>query len=149
MSVVDCPDGLARCVEGSVEASRLAVLPQPCHGAESVCTCPWDLVAWCRQGCAADGLEVVMERARAGRQLCAPDLDAGTARSTAMTRHVGPCDEGQLYLCTAGLVIDCAAHAVVASCVRGCFAEGATIDERMTERSSVPREAAFAILCSR
>jgi hypothetical protein len=145
MSVVDCPDGIARCAEGSVEASRLARISQPCGGPESACTCPWEPVARCGHGCVAEGLEVVMDRAHAATQLCAPEPDAGLIRPTG-PQAFGTCEEGQLYRCRAATVVDCAAHMIAASCMHECFAEGASIDEGA---GSVTREAAFAILCSR
>jgi len=58
------------------------------------------------------------------------------------------CDEGQLYRCVTGDVVDCALHAVVASCVRGC-AEGADALEDGIGQHPLTREGAFAILCSR
>jgi hypothetical protein len=153
---LDCPDGLARCVEGTVETSRLAVIPQPCRGPESVCACPWERAASsCERGCVADGIEVVIDRAQATTQLCAPRRDANTAiawRAVLANPKTAPpaptCDEGQLYRCTAGSVVDCAAHVVLASCTRGCFADGAAIDESAPELP-IAREAAFAIFCSR
>jgi hypothetical protein len=143
---VDCPDGLARCEEGAVSVSRLATLPVPCRGAAGACTCPWEALAACPRGCAADGVEVVVERARATSQLCAPESDAGAFAGrpwSAMDAGESPCEEGDRYRCAAGRVIDCEASAV-GLCPRGCFAEGTAIDD-----DGVNREAAFAILCSR
>jgi hypothetical protein len=144
-NAVDCPDGLARCNGGVVEASRLAMISQPCRGTPEQCSCPWERVAECDRGCVVDGLEVIAERDTAGVQLCAPALDAGPpARALAVTSP-GRCDEEQLYRCAGGAVVACAEGAVVGICVRGCFVEGASVDVEMT----VSREAAFAILCSR
>ena len=156
MNVLDCPDGLARCFDGTVEASRLLGIAQPCRGPESVCTCPWDRVGYCARGCAADGIEVVIDRTHAARQLCAPEPDANPNDATSWKRRVvdamappaASCDEAQLYRCARGLVVDCAVHVVLAACTRGCFAEGAAI-EADAQDESVSREAAFAILCSR
>jgi len=152
---LDCPDGLARCADGEVEASRLARIAQPCRGPESACTCPWEPVATCAHGCVADGLEVIIERSLAATQLCAPETGPPSRPSWKGPVVVGPtteppagCDVGQLYRCAGGVVVDCAAHLVAASCSRGCFAEGAAIDEGDRDEP-VRREAAFAILCSR
>ena len=65
-----------------------------------------------------------------------------------MAATASSCEEGQLYRCAGGLVVDCAAHVVLAVCTHGCFAEGAAIEEDAQDES-VSREAAFAILCSR
>jgi hypothetical protein len=54
------------------------------------------------------------------------------------------CDEGQRYLCRSGLVVDCAMAVGVGRCLRGCYAEGASVDD-----DDVRREAVFAILCVR
>ncbi|HXN33212.1 MAG TPA: hypothetical protein VN894_15175 [Polyangiaceae bacterium] len=155
MDALDCPDGLARCSGGTVDASRLARIAQPCRGPESACTCPWERVASCARECVADGLEVVIDRARAATQLCAPEPGAkegpawkGPAVDPTTAPAAAACDEGQLYRCAAGSVIDCAAHVVRASCARGCFAEGAAIEES-AHVEPASREAAFAILCSR
>lgn len=69
----DCSDGLVRCRDGVVEASRRAVVPHPCvpvqgEGAKS-CACPWDVVGKCVGSCAADEIEVVASPA--------PTLGAG------------------------------------------------------------------------
>jgi hypothetical protein len=144
--VIDCPDGLARCIEGQVETSRLAAIARDCRGPETACTCPWEPAGTCTEGCAADGLEMVIERALALRQLCAMNPDAGPVASDTKRPVRSKCEEGQLYRCTAGAVIDCDTEEAIASCVRGCAAEGASIDE---DSVSIRREAAFAILCSR
>lgn len=146
MNAVDCPDGLARCSGGVVVASRLARIPQPCRGRPEQCTCPWDRVGDCDTRCVADELEVVVPRDRAVRQLCAPGGDAGALTRTPATGEAARgCEEGQLYRCAAGSVVACHDNAVAATCVRGCFEEGAAIDDD----EPVEREAAFAILCSR
>jgi hypothetical protein len=154
MNVVDCPDGLGRCSAGSIEVSRLAMIPQPCRGPQSVCACPWELMGSCEHGCVADGLEVVVGRAQATTQLCAPEPDAvfavppsGREGEGGATDLVG-CDEGQLYRCAGGRIVDCAVHAAVASCVHGCSEDGAFVEEGIAEHV-ITREAAFAILCSR
>jgi hypothetical protein len=144
--VVDCPDGLARCEEGTVSVSRLATLPVPCPGPAAACSCPWEAAGACPGGCAADGVEVLVPRALAATQLCAPGKDAGVFAAPLVMPDAGEalCDEGDRYLCVGGRVIECASRAVVGQCVRGCFAEPTSIDA-----DGVSREAAFAILCSR
>jgi hypothetical protein len=130
-----------------VSVSRLASLPMPCQGPASACSCPWEVaVEACSAGCAADGVEVVAPRALAPAQLCAPGRDAGVFAVPSLLPDAGDavCDEGARYLCSGGRVVECAARAVVGQCVRGCFADGTSIDD-----DGVSREAAFAILCSR
>ena len=121
---VDCPDGLARCEDGTVSASRLATLRVPCVGPASACTCPWEAVAACPDGCAADGVEVVIERDRAAGQLCAPGRDAGALAASPLppadagvlpasplpTVDAGEtvCEEGDRYRCAGGRVVECA-----------------------------------------
>jgi len=147
LPVVDCPDGLARCEEGTVSVSRLATLSMPCQGPASACACPWEALTACPAGCAADGAEVVASRDRAAAQLCAPGRDAGVfaaARDAAPDADETACEEGDRYRCAGGRVIECASAAVVGECLRGCFSEGTSIDD-----DGVSREAAFAILCSR
>jgi hypothetical protein len=143
---VDCPDGLARCIDGEVEISRLAKISLPCNGPEGACTCPWDALASCVRGCVVDGVQFVMEPTRAEEQLCVPAPDAGRlVVDRPATGALASCEEGELFRCAAGAVVDCNAHSAIASCARGCSAEGASIDDA----ASVGREAAYAILCSR
>ena len=145
LNAVDCPDGLARCDDGVVEVSQLAMIPQPCKGGAEACRCPWERLRECEQGCVVEGVEVVAERGKAATQLCAPAADAGAfARSL---RAVAPsdCDEEQLYRCAGGAVVSCVERVVVGTCVAGCSTEGASVGGDVT----VTREAAFAILCSR
>jgi hypothetical protein len=147
LNAADCPDGLARCADGVVSVSRLATLPMPCHGPPGACTCPWEWAAQCPSTCAADGVELVVERLRAERQLCAPAIDAGPFATPAvipLAVHETPCEEGDRYRCSRGQVIECSTGLAVGLCVRGCFAEGTAMDD-----DAVSREAAFAILCSR
>jgi hypothetical protein len=119
----------------------------PCRGSASDCTCPWEALDDCSGRCAADGVEIVVERAHAVAQLCAPGADAGilvVAPGPAPDDNDVLCEEGQRYLCAGGRVVDCASSEPVGRCVRGCFAEGTSIGD-----DGVNREAAFAILCSR
>jgi hypothetical protein len=160
LNAVDCPDGIARCEGGDVSASRLATVPMPCRGSAADCACPWDLVGACPSGCVAEGAEVVVERGSAVAQLCAPVPGArpfamasgpppasAAAGSVVIDGAAGPeagCDEGDRYRCTGGRVTECVSGQIVATCLRGCFAEGSSIDD-----DAVSREGAFAILCSR
>jgi hypothetical protein len=145
MNAIDCPDGLARCSGGVVQVSRLASIPLPCTGPVEHCTCPWERATECELACAVDDVEVVLEAAKAGRQLCAPPQDATPfVRAMHAAATVG-CDEEELYRCAAGAVVACAEKAVVATCVRGCATEGGSVGGE----GVVSREAAFAILCSR
>jgi hypothetical protein len=145
MNAMDCPDGLARCEEGVVFAARLATIPQPCKGPTGACSCPWERLGNCPDRCAADGVELVIDRARAEGQLCAPRPDAGSfVAPLGSAAAASVCDEGQRYRCADALVIECQSGVAVGRCVNGCFAQTASIDD-----DDVSREAAFAMLCSR
>ena len=151
-SGIDCPDGLARCVHGGVEASRLATVARTCRGPETPCSCPWEPLAFCARGCVVDGLELVMERSHAEAQLCLPEQEGDSpVAGNPLSAVTVSCEEDQLYRCSDGQITDCNAHAIVASCRRGCVAEGASIDAvpQVTPQVAVRREAAYAILCSR
>lgn len=152
MNALDCPDGLARCTGGVVEASRLATIPQPCKAAPESCVCPWERLGACERGCVADGLEMVVDRAVALPQLCAPPVDSGTvARIATGAPQAADCDEDVAWRCSGGQVVACAERRVAGVCERGCFAEGAEIaaEGPRETNETVRREAAFAILCSR
>jgi hypothetical protein len=79
---LDCPDGLARCVGGVLEASDLARIPMPCKASEGKgqCACPWRAVGECPRGCLAEGVEVVSTPDRAAGRLC---LDPANPRDAA------------------------------------------------------------------
>jgi hypothetical protein len=89
---------------------------------------------------------VVIDPSLALRQLCAADADAGPIAYDATRPLKSTCEEGQRYRCIVGALADCAAGRTIATCIRGCVAEGAAIDD---DGVPVRREAAFAILCSR
>ena len=82
LSGTDCSDGLLRCRDGRVEASRAAHLPHPCGSRKpaeqgSACDCPWDFVATCPSGCAIEGLDVFGGGGAndgGAAQLCRPDV---------------------------------------------------------------------------
>jgi hypothetical protein len=143
LNAIDCPDGLARCVEGVVEVSRLATIPMPCAGRAGGCECPWEREGDCDRGCVASGANVVMERDRALRQLCVQAPDGGPA--VRATLEPADCDDEVLYRCAGGAVVSCAQRAVIGRCDRGCAMEGGDIGVDVP----VDREGAFAILCSR
>jgi len=142
----DCPDGLARCEQGVVSVSRLATIPVPCHGPPAACTCPWERAASCPGACAADSVEVVMEKDRAAAQLCAPAVAAPpyVLQSPAAVAGAPPCQEGSRFECSAGSIVECASGSFVGRCLKGCERDGASADD-----DRVDRVAAFAILCSR
>jgi hypothetical protein len=149
VNATDCPDGIARCEEGTVSASRLATIPMPCRGPAADCMCPWDPVGECATGCVADGVEVVVERGAATTQLCSAPRDARPYAVPSMpvppaASNDPPCDEGDRYRCAGGRIVECASGRAVGQCLRGCFTDGSSIDD-----DAVNREAAFAILCSR
>jgi hypothetical protein len=144
ITATDCPDGLARCERGVISVSRLATIAAPCSGPLEICRCPWDRAADCPNGCAADGVEVVMEP-DAAAQLCAPQGAALPALPASVPSLApSPCEEGDRFECRGGAVVECAANVVIGTCLRGCQRDGGAIDD---DRAS--RVAAFAILCSR
>lgn len=75
----DCSDGLLRCIDGQVEASRATHIPDSCaKGAAgerraTTCTCPWESVGACPSGCVENGLEVVAWPDAGFPQLCLPN----------------------------------------------------------------------------
>jgi hypothetical protein len=152
MGSVDCPDGLARCVGGVVEASRLFSHPEPCSGSREACECPWDRLGACPTGCVAEDVEVVLPRARASNQLCAPPADAVYAvhevvdtPAPALPTETGLDCSDQRYLCHEGQVLACEPTVrVVARCVKGCAVEGLTLDD-----DTLADPAALAFLCLR
>ena len=88
------------------------------------------------------GRAFLLERRLASTQLCAPDADASTFARPIAPRQVSDlCEEGQYYgVCRAGLVVDCSSNVAVGACLRGCAAEGLSIDD-----GALGREAVFAI----
>lgn len=152
----DCSDGLVRCVEGRVEASRLAHLPHPCGSmkeGKSECVCPWDTVATCGKGCAVEGLVAIGDRDAGSRQLCGlepaalgdvarPALPGDPALlSPRICSDVGVvCSEGAVRICGGAGTPE----QVVSVCLHGCD-PGIGIDhgERMIG------DGAAAILCRR
>jgi hypothetical protein len=136
----DCPDGLARCLGGTVEVSRVARIPNPCpqaaeHPAE--CACPWDAIGTCPRGCASEGTEVVSAPEEANGRLCAPDpMNPSFRPAPAAMAPPATCDDipPDTVRCVASLVIVCRGAdtlrpSVVAACVRGCVHEGESLGE--------------------
>jgi len=147
---VDCPDGLARCVGGVVEVSRLARHPEPCSGSTEACSCPWDKGEACASGCVAEDVEVVLDRARGRQQLCAPAKgEAYAIRGAPGPAERPPCGD-ERYRCTQAFVFACDPAATdhearaVAQCLKGCAASGMTLDD-----DRLDDDAAMALLCAR
>ena len=114
LSGTDCSDGLARCVDGRVEVSRLAHLPAACGSLKSgapekagaACACPWDAVSQC--ACAEPGMEIVAAPDVASEQLCRPaevvarPLSAVDAPPSDVCSSAGTeCRDGFLRACDA------------------------------------------------
>jgi len=164
-----CPDGLARCRAGAVSVSRAYTPPERCS--PEGCRCPWEQVAVCPRGCAAEGFEIEMPRESAAKQLCAPEPGAIFARAPgALPEHLTPrgaapdqdasADESdrrsdesvveafcevERYHCARGVVHRCDSGQArpVAVCSAGCVqGEGLIVEE-------IPVEAATAVLCAR
>jgi hypothetical protein len=153
---IDCPDGLARCVGGTIEVSRVARIVQPCSGGpeSKQCACPWDAVDTCPRGCASEGTEIIASADRASARLCAPDpLNPVAVPATGLAAPADACEGGDddTYRCVRALVVACpetsvgaATPTVIATCLRGCVAEGESVGQDETNP-----EAATRILCAR
>jgi hypothetical protein len=157
LAQVDCPDGLARCVEGVVQSSRAYSYSVPCSSSPEACTCPWTEVTACARGCAAESVVLPVPAAVAADQLCAPGgavavpatppLLAPTTRpspasSSAPIPWTAPNDpstcEGERFRCTGGRVVGCepVAHDI-ARCLLGCAVDDATVEEeQVTDRQA-------------
>jgi hypothetical protein len=141
---VDCSDGLARCQGGVVEVSVSFHYPEPCSGPPEKCRCPWERLDDCPGACAADGVELVISRERARRQLCAPTAGESFAGPAGLgdADVVSPSTCEGTYACFASTILACGPPRVaVAMCARGCA--GDTLED------PVPMSAATALLCSR
>jgi hypothetical protein len=147
---VDCPDGLARCIGGVVEASRVSHFEVPCNGPPEACHCPWDAIGECPRGCAAEGAEIVVTRERAVGQLCAPDPNDPVARPAEGPPPPGACEVAG-YRCIASIVVACVAadagivSRALAVCAHGCASDG----DGLREDEDVPESSAIRILCAR
>ena len=142
---VDCPAGLARCVEGAIQVSRAFRHPEPCKGVAEECACPWQLVGRCAGGCVADGVSLPLAAERAERQLCAlVPTDPPVAEPPPLGSSPPVSCSDEPYRCVGSWVLACPARRVVAKCTRGCAEEGETLDD-----PSVDDPAAVYLLCSR
>ena len=144
---IDCSDGLARCSGGMVEVSRAYHVPDPCHGPEERCRCPWERIDECPQGCAADGVELDLPREEAVKQLCVPSEPVSLPLVEAGAPPLTACDgEGsaERYRCEQSKVLMCGTPPpqFIASCTRGCRREGEALDEE-----DLPSQAAVLLLC--
>lgn len=159
LNAVDCPDGLARCVDGVIEVSRVFAYASPCAGPPDQCRCPWDRLGACDRGCTAEDVEIVLARDKAAAQLCAPSaapaarafarapLESGAGDRATLVPPRALC-EGELYRCVGGSVVACATDggepSAIATCVRGCAEEASYLDD-----DRVTRDQAVALLCRR
>ena len=151
LDAVDCSDGLARCVDGVVEVSRVFSYASPCAGPPEQCRCPWDRLGACDRGCTADGVEIVLARERASAQLCAPSAADVFARPPLAVAPgagdaLGALCEGELYRCIGASVVACVvdggAPSAIAVCTRGCADEASYLDD-----DRITRDQAAALLC--
>jgi hypothetical protein len=156
LSGSDCSDGLLRCIDGRVEASRTAHLPHPCGGAKRgerpACECPWEAFAPCPSGCALEGFEVIGSPSDAGAaQLCrasqpvARPILPGDAIPTEVCSTEG-------VACVDGIVRTCEARGqtvrAVAVCLHGCQPY-VGIDDQGDPGASKNLDGVVAILCRR
>ncbi len=124
LDLVDCPDGLARCVDGQLQKSKLAAVAPPA-------VCPWVPAGECAGDC-VEGIVVAEEHAA---QLCRVEAGAWrTARAPAE-----PCEAR--WQCSASRVIDCEQKSMVAVCTKGCALDA--LDDDLPEGDAV------TILCLR
>ncbi len=156
----DCSDGLLRCVDGRVEASRLAHLPSSCGASGSRgkrnpenpgCSCPWDVLSQCTTGCADDGLEV-LGSASAAIQLCRPEQP--------VARRLLPGDPvptdicaGESLACIDQIVRVCDAPGQpvtpVAFCLHGCEASVGIERDALKDGPVTNPDGVASILCRR
>ncbi len=157
LSGSDCSDGLARCADGRVEVSRAAHLPYPCGKpgeSNRSCTCPWDAVERCRNGCALEGSSILAERdaSTALGQLCKPDEVVARPLTAADPQANGVCaDEG--WTCRDGLVRACSGAGLpvrpLAICIHGCAAVSLAEGESPPVVEGKTVDGPAAILCRR
>ena len=177
LSGSDCSDGLLRCVDGVVEASRAAHLPAACGpssprarrrvGPRSPegqhCDCPYEAVSTCEHGCAEENLEVVGEPTDAGvAQLCRPVVPVARPVLTAVVSPEGGAaticsDEG--VACRDDVVVVCdrrgAPSRLLGRCVHGCATVVAVGDvdalhpQPGTAGTTMNPDGVLAILCRR
>lgn len=152
LSGTDCSDGLLRCVDGRVEASRAAHIPHPCTpqktGEKGSCECPWEVAAECPAGCAVEGLEVLGERTDAGSaQLCRPV--GAVARRPLPGEGASEVCAAAGYACVGGVVRQCAAtqrpSTALATCLHGCAPWVGVVEDGETTNP----DGVVSILCRR
>lgn len=124
-NLVDCPDGLARCVDGQLQKSTLAAVPPSA-------TCPWLPAGECPGDC-VEGL--VVEESYAA-QLCR--IEAGPWQLRRAPAE--DCGEAR-FKCASNRVIDCERKSMVAVCTKGCALEA--LDDDLPEGDAV------TVLCLR
>ena len=156
LAQVDCPDGLARCVEGVVQSSKLYAYSVPCSASPEACSCPWERVTICARGCAAEDVVLPLPASAAADQLCAPGGSVALPAAPPLLAPTAPPSpsasiaipwttpsdvrscEGERYRCSGGQVVACepAAHEV-GRCLLGCAVDDATIEEEQaTDRQA-------------
>jgi hypothetical protein len=154
LSGTDCSDGLLRCQNGQVEASRIGHVPATCgqglspEKKASACTCPWDLVETC--ACAVEGIEIASTSDAGARQLCAPREPVARPVLASDDASVEVCAEEGIR-CRDSVVRVCdgpaAASRPVAWCIFGC-ASGIQVLET-EDGPAVNPGGAVPILCRR
>jgi hypothetical protein len=125
LDLVDCPDGLARCVDGQLRKSKVAAVP-------ANAACPWEPAGVC-PGVCVEGVVVAAEHAG---QLCRPEAGAWREQRAAF----GECQDAR-WECNASRVVGCDAKQIVAVCTQGCAVDG--LDDDLSEGDAV------TILCRR
>ncbi len=150
---VDCPDGLARCMGGVVQVSRLARRPSPCRGSPESCACPWAVLDRCPSAaCVADGLTTALPVNRAAKQLCAPGpVSAPFSRPGPPSNSVLPplpeACEAAAFVCLGALVVACEpSPRAVGTCIAGCTPEPSLDGPASSGLSDLQ---ALALLCER
>jgi hypothetical protein len=141
----DCSDGLLRCAEGRIEASRIGHVPHPCSGA--ACECPWEEIGRCTGGCIGDRIEILGDR-DAGAQLCRPVAPvARPPLPTELASGAAVCSE-EGFRCTEGVVVACARAGAPARRIAVCL-YGCDVGVDIVHGSSATAGEAPEILCAR
>ena len=154
LSGTDCSDGLLRCHQGHVEASRTSHVSARCGEGQSPekkaseCVCPWDLVTACT--CVLEGVEISASPDAGARQLCRPEQPVARPVLGSDDASVTVCaDEGTT--CRDGIVRVCDAPAAVsrtvAYCIFGC-APGVSLLET-EDGPTANLDGVISILCQR
>lgn len=121
MGSIDCPDGLARCIDGRLEKSKLATV-----GPGSVC--PWAPMGDCPGEC----VEGVLVEEPHAAQLCR--IEAGAWRESRSPAGADACHDAR-FECAGSQVIDCDTKQVVAVCTHGCGVSA--LDDELSEADAV------------